>query len=169
MPASARRERKAWCPAALCPSAGKPADDLSQRHVTALARLAVLDLGNAVLEPARPDNDLPGQSDQVHDLELAARTLIGVIIEHFDALGGEPLIDLLAGLIGLGIACLEIDEAELERRHGLRPDDAVLIVARLDDAADQARHANTIRPRLHRHLLPVRSLDQTSQWIRVLG
>ena len=62
--------------------------------------------------------------------ELGAWPLVAIVIEHVDALGLERLVDFLAGGVGVGIADLEVDEADLEGRHRLRPDDAGVVMAR---------------------------------------
>jgi hypothetical protein len=134
-----------------------------------LAGAAQLDLGHAVLQPARADDDLARQADQVHGGKLRARALVAVVVEHLDALGLERPVDGVAGPVGLGIARLQIDQPDAERRHRLGPDDAGLVMARLDDGAGQPRHADAVGPRLHRRRLSVGPLHDAAERLGILG
>ena len=55
-----------------------------------------------------------------------------------------------AGLVGFLVAGLQVDEADLERRHRHRPHDAGAVVAGLDDGAGKPRHADAVGAHLHR-------------------
>ena len=55
------------------------------RQRLALAGRAALELDLAGRRAARPDDDLPGQADQVHGGELGAGALVAVVVEHVDA------------------------------------------------------------------------------------
>ncbi len=46
-----------------------------------------LDLDLALREPAWPDDDLPGQADEVGGGELGARALVAIVVEHAEAGG----------------------------------------------------------------------------------
>ena len=83
--------------------------------------------------PFGPDDDLPGQADQVHRGELGAGALVEVIVEHRNSGFRKALVQRLAGRIDRRVAGLEVDQADLEGRHAVRPDDAGIVVARLDD------------------------------------
>ena len=84
----------------------------SSGTLLALTRLAVLDLGHALLQAARSDDHLPGQADQVHHCKLGPWTIVAIVIEDVDALGLECLVEFLAGGVSVGIAHLEVDEAD---------------------------------------------------------
>ena len=73
-----------------------------------------------------------------------------VVVEHRDAGPLELAVEVVAGRVGVLVARLEVDEADLEGRDRHRPDDAGLVVARLDDGADQPRHADAVGAHLHR-------------------
>ena len=76
--------------------------------------------------------------------ELGAGALVEVIVEHRNSGIREALVQGVAGRIDGRVAGLEVDQADLERRDAVRPDDAGLVVARLDDRRDQARHADAV-------------------------
>src|SRR5262245_20733840 len=106
--------------------------------VFALAGLALLELDRAGLDVARADDELPGQSDQVHRRGFRAGAVLGVVVEGLDLGGGERRVESIGKRPRLLVARPERDEPDFERRHRFRPDAAVLVVARLDDAADEA-------------------------------
>src|SRR5579859_4416165 len=115
----------------------------------AFARRAVLQFDDAVGDALGADHHLPGQADQIHVGELDPGPLLAVVIENF---GPEGAIELLAGFVAGGIALLEIDQADTEGGDRLRPFDAGLVVMRLDQRADQTRHANAIGAHLDGHV-----------------
>src|SRR3979490_2192786 len=127
-----------------CPASAEPLRDLIARHFLALAGPAILELGLAGRHPLRADDHLPGRADQVHVGELGAGPEIAVVVQSLDALGSKAVIEFLAGAGHGAVARLQVDDGALERRPRPRPDDARLVVTRLDDAADQARHADTV-------------------------
>src|SRR3546814_5858796 len=59
--------------------------------------------------------------------------------------------------------------SDVEGCHAVRPDDAVLVMARLDDAADQARYADTVGAHLDRHLLAVAGRHHGAHGLLILG
>ena len=61
-------------------------------------RAAVLELDRARREPARADDQLPGQADQVHRRELGPAALVAVVVERLDAGRGEPGVELVGGV-----------------------------------------------------------------------
>src|SRR3954469_11706937 len=67
---------------------------------------APLDLELALGEALRPDENLPGNTDQVGGREFCAGALVGIVIEHVDALGLKFLIKFFAGAIDGCIALL---------------------------------------------------------------
>src|SRR5690349_17676073 len=68
--------------------------DLVERHLFPRAGLAVLDFGLAGRNALGADDHLPGDADQVHVGELAARTHVAVVVQHLDALGLERVVEL---------------------------------------------------------------------------
>src|SRR5690348_5324747 len=85
-------------------------DDLVERHFLALAGPAVLDLGLAGRHALGADDDLPGDADQVHVGELGARPEVAIVVQRLDALGGKPVIELLAGAGDRAVVGLEVDD-----------------------------------------------------------
>ena len=69
-----------------------------------------------------------------------------------------------AGLVG----CAQVDQADPERRHRVGPYDAVIVVARLDDRADQARDADPVGAHVHGHgvTLGRRHLGLHLEWVK---
>ena len=47
----------------------------------------------------------------------------------------ERGVELVADAVAVGVAGLQVDQADIERRDRFRPDDAGLVVAGLDDRA----------------------------------
>ena len=58
---------------------------------------------------------------------LAIGLLIAIVIEHFRALGRQRLVELVRCPVGVGVAGFQVDQADAERRHRLRPDDAGIV------------------------------------------
>src|SRR6266699_1563692 len=52
-----------------------------------------LEFDGAGRQSARPDDELPGQTDQIHIGKLCPRPLVAIVIEDLDLGGGEPAID----------------------------------------------------------------------------
>ena len=86
-----------------------------------------------------------------------------------DALGGQRVVKILASAGHGAVVRLQVDDGDLERRHRLRPDDAGLVMARLDDAADQARHADAIGAHLDRNRAAIRSRHIGTHGARIFG
>src|SRR5687767_2285052 len=57
------------------------------RQLLALAGSPAFQLHDPVLQPARSDGQMPGQTDQVHVRELGARPFVAVVVKHFDTGG----------------------------------------------------------------------------------
>src|SRR5690349_12086841 len=117
----------------------EPRHDLVERQLLALARLAVLELGLAGRETLGANHHLPGRADQVHVGELGPGPEVAIVVENLDTPGRKLVVDLLAGGRDGPVVRLEIEDRDPERSDRLGPDDAVLVVAGLDDGADQAR------------------------------
>ena len=84
-----------------------------------LAGAAVLDLDRAGSDPARADDQLLGQADQVHRRELGARRLVAIVIEHLDPGAAQFAVEVVGGLAAAGVAGAQIDQPDPERRHAL--------------------------------------------------
>ena len=112
--------------------------------------------------PRGPTSTCQGTPIRSAVANLAPGPLVEVVIEHVDALGRQRAVELLAGGVGVGAALLEIEDRDLERRHRLRPFDAGLVVERLDDRADQARHADAVGAAVDRTLDAVRARVTTA-------
>src|SRR6056297_1547508 len=130
---------------------GNPLNCLFGRQFLALACAAGGEFDHAVLEPAGADRDAPRQTDQVHRRELAARPFIAVVVKRVEAQRLEAVIERLTGCIGFGVSLLEVDDAGMERGHTFGPDDALVVVAGLDDRAQQTADADAVRPHVHRN------------------
>src|SRR5882672_6705436 len=128
-----------------------------------------LDLELALGKALRPDQNLPGDTDQVGGGKFRTRTLVGIVIEHVDALGLKFAIKLLAGAIDGSIALLQVQDHGCERRDGLRPFDASIVVAGLDDGADQARDADAVGAAMDRRVDAVRTCDQRLHRVGIFG
>ena len=139
------------------------------RELLALAAGAALELHHALLEAARPHDRLPGQADQVHRRELGARALVAIVDQDLDAGPGELALEAGDQGIAPGIAGPQIDEAELEGRHRLRPFDPGVVVEHLDEGGCQARDADAVGAHLDRHLLAVRPGHGRAHGLGVLG
>jgi hypothetical protein len=105
-------------------SVGKTRLQRVKRNILTLTSSAILHFRLAFLEATRTDDHLPRHPDEVHGGELATGPVVGVVIQHLVALGLEQPVQLITRLVRLFVACLEVDQAEAERRHRFRPDDA---------------------------------------------
>src|SRR3569623_306231 len=130
---------------------------LIETHHLAAAVGALFDLDLALGETLRPDQNLPRNTDQVGGGEFAARTLVGVVVEHVHTRRRQFLIELLAGGVGFGSALLQEENGDAERRALLRPLDAVLVVAGIDDRAAEARNAGAVGAAMDRLFRAVRA------------
>ena len=90
---------------------------------------AALDLDLAGFEPARSDDQLERQADEVHAREFLARARGGVVIKDFNARRFERGVSLGAGAVGSGLALFQVDKADMEGRDCLRPYDAGVVMA----------------------------------------
>src|SRR5438270_3888214 len=134
-------------------------DGIIRRKHLPLAALAVLHLDVALGEPLRADDDLPWQADEVEGSELRAGALVAVVVEHLAAGTLELLVEPGTGGIGRGIAHLQIGQANMERCDRLRPNDTIIVVARLDDGCREPRGADPVRAHMDRGLLAVGAVD----------
>ena len=75
---------------------------------------------------------------------LAPARCVEVVVEDCDSGVREALVERLGRRVGRGVARLEVDQADSEGRDAVRPDDAGIVVARLDDGADEPRDADAV-------------------------
>src|SRR5208282_1926514 len=151
------------------PLARETREGALEGELLALPAPARLELDDSRLEPARTDDELPGQPDQVHLRELGPCAFVAIVVEHLDLRRRELAVDLVAGAHASGIARAQIDEPDLEGRHRLGPDDAILVMARLDDGADKAGDADAVGAHVRGVLLPLRIGDVGLKRHRVFG
>ncbi len=117
----------------------QPRDDVARAAATRcspVARRFSLDL--ALGQALRADHDLPGNADEVGGRELRAGTLVAVVVEHVEA-GRRRARDrdpAQAASVAASPA-FRFRSATSKGATGIRPDDAVLVVARLDDRGDR--------------------------------
>src|SRR5437868_5337271 len=141
------------------------------RRAEILARTvaAPLDLELALSEALRPHQNLPGDADQVGGGKFSTGALVGIVIEHVDALGLKFPIELLARAIDGSIALLQVQDHGGERRDGFRPFDAGIVVAGLDDGADQTRDADAVGAAMDRHVDAIGAGDQRLHRVGIFG
>ena len=161
-----------------CPSGSPPwgaseplqaGEQIDRGDALALAAGPALQLDLALGEAAGADDDLPGQADEVGRGELGARALVAVVVEHAEAGRLQGGLDLAAGGVGGGIAGLEVDQRHVEGRHRVRPDDAGLVVARLDDRRHEAARADAVGAHMDRALDAVGAGDLGAHRLGILG
>src|SRR5947209_15535096 len=143
-------------------------DGIIRRKHLPLAALAILHLDVARGEPLRADDDLPWQADEVEGSELRAGALVAVVVEHLTASPLELVVEAGTGGIGRGIAHLQIGQANMERCDRLRPDDTIIVVARLDDGRGEARGADPVRAHVDRGLSAVWPIDDCAHRLGIL-
>jgi len=98
-------------------------------------RRALLEFYLAGSKAFRANNDLPGQSDQIHGGEFGPCPIVSVIIEHAQDRRVKLGVEVFAGCVSRRIADLEVDQSDIERRDRPRPNDARVIMRGLDDSA----------------------------------
>src|SRR5215475_12406561 len=155
-----------------CPPPGllsEPRYDIRGRHVLARTVAAPLELDLAFGDPLRSDHDLPGNADQVGGRELDAGALLGVVIEHVDALGRQLAIELLARRISIAGALLQVEDDRPERSDRLRPLDAGVVVTGFDDGADQTGDADAIGTAMDRHFGAIGAGNQGLHRVGIFG
>ena len=80
-------------------------DGIKAERVSGAGR-AVLELDLTGFDALGPDDQLPGQADEVDGRELRAWPVVAVIVEHAETRGFQLGIEVLASLVGLRIAGL---------------------------------------------------------------
>src|SRR3954447_21530282 len=137
-----RHRRKRWR------SSGQPRKSAFDRQLLALAGGPALQFHHPLFEPARAEDQLPGQADQVHGRELGAAALVAVVVERLDSGLAQTAVNLVGGARASAVVRAHVDQADPKRRYRLGPDDAGLVVARLDDRAGEPRDADSIASHL---------------------
>ena len=115
----------------------------------------MLYLDHAIVHAARTNNNLPRYTNQIHARELCARTLVTVIEQRIKTRFHQFLIKIASRCVTHRVTWLQIDHGSAKRGHRIRPDNALVIMARLDDTANKPRHANAIGSHMHRHRLAI--------------
>src|SRR5579875_2645895 len=136
------------------------------RHFLPLPARAALQLHRAIRRPARTDHDLPGMTHQVGVGELHPGPLLAVVIER---LAAERAVELFRDAVARGVAALEVEDRGPERGNGIGPDDAGLVMARLDHRADEARDADPVAAHLRMDRAPVGGRDREAHRFRIFG
>src|SRR5262245_18136174 len=168
-------ERRSAAQAGRCyrsePSASSPLDTGESRvhgQFGLLAGGAVLQLHLTRGNAAGTDDDLPGQPDQVHVGELGAGALIALVVEWIQASRLELGIEIFAGFGASSVGGFQVDQPHAERRDRRWPNDTGIVMARLDDGANQTGHADAVRAHMDGHLPAIRLGDQGAQRLGVL-
>ena len=98
--------------------------------------------------------------------EFYARALFPIVVQRSRA---EFRVQLLAHGIACRVAALQIQDGGAEWRDGIRPDDAGLVVARLDHRADKPGDADAVAAHFRMHRLAVRRGDGGAHRLAVFG
>src|SRR5436305_1298370 len=83
-------------------------DGIIRRKHLPLAALAVLHLDFGFREALGPDDNLPGQANEIESREFGAWALVAIVVEHLTAGAFELLVKAGAGGVGRRIADLQI-------------------------------------------------------------
>ena len=137
----------------------QPRHGVLRRQLMSFASAAHLEFDLAFFETPRPDDELVRQANQIGGREFGTGAVVGIVIERIETGLGECRIGGLASRVALGITDTHIDDADTEGSDALRPDTALLVMMRLDDRAEQTRHANAVRAHMDRARLTVLVLD----------
>src|SRR6476661_6817860 len=111
---------------------------------------AMLVLDHAFLQAALADHDAVRDADELLVGEQHAGALVTVVEEHLDAGAGDLGVQhLRGGLHRFALAIAERDDGHREGRHGVGPDDSLVVVVLLDGRGDDARDADAVAAHLH--------------------
>ncbi len=109
-------------------------------------------------------------ADQFHVGEHHARTLFTVIQQHFDALGAQVGVQLFGQrLHAVRLVHVHRQDRNLERRDGVRPDDAALVVVLLDGGGHHARDPDAVAAHGQDLVTAIFALHGRFHRFRVLG
>src|SRR5260221_1058678 len=169
LPSPARGEGSDWRRRDRSPSGRQLVKCRLDRDLLFDPRRPVLELDRAAGEAARAEDELPGQADEIHGGEFGAGRFVAVVIERLDARIAQFGVQGVGGGDAFGVGRPQIDETDAERRDRFRPDDTLVVVARLDDPADEAREADAVEAHLDGHGLAVRTGDDGIHRVRVFG
>src|SRR5437660_202222 len=148
---------------------GDLCDHVSVSQVLARTIAAPLDLDLAFGKAFGPDHDLPGNADQVGGGELGTGALVGVVVQDLDTSRPQFAIELFASGIGVVSALLQVQNDSLERRDRFRPFDTGIVMAGLDDGANQARNADAVGAAMNRHLGAIGAGDGGLHRVGIFG
>jgi hypothetical protein len=132
-----------------------------------VARILISTLPSATARG--PGDHLDRQADQVGGRELGAGALVGIVVKHLEPGILERALELLACRVTGGIPGLHVDQPDVERRHALRPDDAVVVMRGLDDGAEQPRRPDAVGTHRDEMLLAVGALHIGVHRLGILG
>ena len=102
-----------------------------------IARAAAFQFDLTVLQAARPGDELPGQTNQVHICELCACPLLAIIVKDFNAGIAKFRVQFIASRVARLVPSSQINEPNLEGRYRIRPDDTLVVVARFNNCTNQ--------------------------------
>jgi len=80
-----RRARARPAPPTQGPAVGQAGERAVRGQLLPRAIGAAFQLDDTRLDTARPDDELPGQPDEVHGRELGAGALVAVVVQNLDA------------------------------------------------------------------------------------
>src|SRR5690606_30781654 len=146
----------------------EPRHDIGKRKGFTLTGLAGLDFCFTCSNSARSDDHLPGKADKVSGRKLSARALVRVVIKNVEARIGQLRVEIIACAVARGVANLHVDQRKIERRDGFRPDNAILVVACLDDGGNQSARANAVGAHRDGVFLAIRPGDGSAHWSGIL-
>src|SRR5262249_28006763 len=141
---------------------------IEAEYMTGAGR-ALFQLDLACRDALGSDDQLPGKADEVDGRELGARPLVAVVVEHAQPCRLELRIEVVADLVGLGIAALHVNQADVEGAQGQGPEMAGAAVGGLDEGAAEPRHADAVGAHLHRDQSTIGTLDFATHRLGVLG
>ena len=112
------------------------------RDVLPFSGAAVFELDRAAGDPARSDDQLIGKADQIHRGEFRPGRFVSVVIQHLDA-GAEQLrVEVVGDIAAARVALTQVDQADTERGNTFRPNDAGIVVVRLDQELPRPAEAS---------------------------
>ena len=121
----------------------------------ALASRPFLELDCAARDAARTDDQLPGQPDQVHRGEFGAAPLVAIVVQRIDARADQLAVEGFSSFPAPLIVCAHRHDADAPGSHCLGPYDTCIVVAGLDDRADETRYADTVASHQRSHRMAV--------------
>src|SRR5579859_7665545 len=116
-----------------------------ERHPSRRAVAAMLVFDHAVLQAALAHDEAVGDADELLVGEEDPRALVAVVEEDFQPRARKLGVELLRGFLhGRALAQPERDHRDHEGRHGIGPDDPLVVVVLLDGGGDDARDPDAV-------------------------